>query len=110
MAANVHAAGQAGAAHGARNGASQSYPGQLDTGIYFAGNNTTADSLEHAFISGEVIAHYAFGAAYPLFGFHMRNVAAFGMYDLFYKEFMFPKNGVSASLAHLREMISHFSL
>ena len=91
-------------------GAKLSYPGQLDTGIYFAGNNTTADSLEHAFISGEVIANYAFGAAYPLFGFHMQNVAAFGMYDLFYKEFMFPKGGVSASLAHLREAIPHISL
>ena len=44
-------------------GASMSYPGQLDTGIYFAGNNTTADSPEHAVIPGEVIANYAFGAA-----------------------------------------------
>ena len=73
-------------------GASMSYPGQLDTGIYFAGNNTTADSLEHAFISGEVIANYAFGANYPLAGLGLRNLAAFAMYELFYKEFMFPKS------------------
>lgn len=91
-------------------GASLSYPGQLDTGIYFAGNNTTADSLEHAFISGEVIANYAFGAAYPLAGLHLRNLAAFGMYDLFYSEFMFPKSDVSARLSHLRQVIPSFSL
>ncbi len=91
-------------------GKTLSYPGQLDTGIYFAGNNTTADSLEHAFISGEVIANYAFGAAYPLAGLHVRNIAAFAMYDLFYNEFMFPKSSVSARLSHLRQAIPHISL
>ncbi len=91
-------------------GVSLSYPGQLDTGIYFAGNNTTADSLEHAFISGEVIANYAFGATFPLAGMHVRNLAAFGMYDLFYNEFMFPKSGVSARLSHLRLSLPRFSL
>jgi hypothetical protein len=85
-------------------GASLSYPGQLDTGIYFAGNNTTADSLEHAFISGEVIANYAFGARYPLSGLHLKNLAAFGMYELFYNEFMFPRSGVSAKLSQLRHL------
>jgi predicted NAD/FAD-binding protein len=79
-------------------GAELSYPGQLDTGIYFAGNNTTADSLEHAFISGEIIANYAFGARFPLAG----HALAFVMYELFYREFMFPLSGVSARLAHLR--------
>jgi hypothetical protein len=78
-------------------GTSRSYAGQLDTGIYFAGNNTTADSLEHAFISGEVIANYAFGARYPLTGLHP---LAFAMYDIFYSEFMFPRETVSARLAH----------
>ena len=86
-------------------GASLSYPGQLDTGIYFAGNNTTADSLEHAFISGEVIANYAFGANYPLVGLKFRNLAAFAMYELFYNEFMFPKSGVSARLANIGQAI-----
>ncbi|MGI8766871.1 MAG: NAD(P)-binding protein [Gemmatimonadaceae bacterium] len=89
-------------------GVSLGYPGQLDTGIYFAGNNTTADSLEHAFISGEVIANYAFGAAYPLAGLKFRNLAAFAMYDLFYNEFMFPKSGVSARLAHLAQALPRF--
>ncbi|MEO8946441.1 MAG: NAD(P)-binding protein [Gemmatimonadaceae bacterium] len=91
-------------------GAQLSYPGQLDTGIYFAGNNTTADSLEHAFISGEVIANYAFDASYPLAGLHLRDVAAFAMYDLFYNEFMFPKSGISARLSHLRQAIPKPSL
>jgi NAD(P)-binding Rossmann-like domain len=77
-------------------GVARSYPGQLDTGIYFAGNNTTADSLEHAFISGEVIANYAFGAHYPL----AMHVLAWAMYDIFYSQFMFPKSGVSEHLAH----------
>ncbi len=81
-------------------GASMSYPGQLDTGIYFAGNNTTADSLEHAFISGEVIANYAFGADFPLAGLSVKSLAAFAMYEIFYNEFMFPKNTVSSRLAH----------
>ncbi len=76
-------------------GMTRSYPGQLDTGIYFAGNNTTADSLEHAFISGEIIANYAFGARYPL-GF---EPLAFAMYELFYAEFMFPASSVAARLA-----------
>jgi predicted NAD/FAD-binding protein len=91
-------------------GVSLSYPGQLDTGIYFAGNNTTADSLEHAFISGEVIANYAFGAPYPLTGFHPRNLAAFGMYDLFYKTFMFPNSGASSGLSHLLQNVPNLSL
>jgi hypothetical protein len=82
-------------------GVKLSYPGQLDTGIYIAGNNTTADSLEHAFISGAVMANYAFGAPFP-FGFHP---AAFGMYELFYKEFMFPAATVSARRARLHEAL-----
>jgi len=78
-------------------GVSLSYPGQLDTGIYFAGNNLTADSLEHSFISGEIIANYAFGAPFPL-GLH---AYAFGMYTLFYDEFMFPKATAAGKLAQL---------
>ncbi len=77
-------------------GTTRNYPGQMNTGIYFAGNNTTADSLEHAFISGEVIANYAFGAPFPL----GLEPLAFAMYELFYSEFMFPKSTVSERLAH----------
>jgi predicted NAD/FAD-binding protein len=83
-------------------GVTQSYPGQLDTGIYFAGNNTTADSLEQSFVSGEIIANYACGARFPLGGFHP---AAFAMYELFYREFMFPLAGGSARLAHLQNAL-----
>jgi hypothetical protein len=67
-------------------GATLSYPGQLDTGIYFAGNNTTADSLEHAFLSGAIIGNYAFDAPFPL----IDSPLAYTMYYLFYHEFMFP--------------------
>jgi predicted NAD/FAD-binding protein len=77
-------------------GVTRSYPGQMNTGIYFAGNNTTADSLEHAFISGEVIANYAFGAPFPL----GLQPLAFAMYEIFYSEFMFPKSTASERLAH----------
>lgn len=77
-------------------GATLSYPGQLDTGIYFAGNNTTADSMEHAFISGAVIANYAFGSPYPL-----DSLTGLAMYELFYKEFMFPAKTVSAKKSRL---------
>lgn len=66
-------------------GNSLSYPGQRDTNVFFAGNNTTADSLEMAFLSGAIIANYAWGAPYPL-----DSLLGFGMYELFYKEFMFP--------------------
>lgn len=84
--------------HAQGRGVKLSYPGQLDTGIYFAGNNTTADSMEHAFISGAVIANYAFGSPYPL-----DSLTGFGMYELFYKEFMFPAASVSAKKARLRD-------
>ena len=84
--------------HAQGKGVTLSYPGQLDTGIYFAGNNTTADSMEHAFISGAVIANYAFGSPYPL-----DSLLGFGMYELFYKEFMFPAASVSAKKARLAE-------
>ena len=82
-------------------GALQSYPGQLDTGIYFAGNNTTADSLEQAFVSGEIIANYALGARFPFAG----EVAAYIMYELFYREFMFPQSTASARVAHMQNVL-----
>jgi len=85
--------------HAQGKGARLSYPGQVDTGIYFAGNNTTADSLEHAFISGAVIANYAFEAPFPL----LPHLGAFGMYELFYKEFMFPAATVSSKKSRLHE-------
>lgn len=79
-------------------GATFSYPGQLDTNVYFAGNNTTADSLEHAFISGAVIANYAFGSPYPL-----DTIEGWAMYELFYKEFMFPAGSPGERRARMHE-------
>jgi hypothetical protein len=62
------------------------FQGQSPYPIYFAGNNTTADSLEHAFLSGAIIADYAFDSPLPVGS----NLPAFAMYYLFYTEFMFP--------------------
>ncbi len=73
------------------------YPGQSPYPIYFAGNNTTADSLEHAFISGAVIADYAFDAPLPVGS----DFLAFAMYYLFYSEFMFPNANISERHASL---------
>lgn len=84
--------------HAQPPGASLSYPGQLETGIYFAGNNTTADSLEHAFLSGAIIGNYGWDAPYPL-----DSLLGFGMYELFYKEFMFPAASASEKLARRAE-------
>lgn len=86
-------------------GVNLSYPGQIDTGIYFAGNNTTADSLEHAFISGAVIANYAFGADYPLTGLDVKSLAAFAMYEAFYTEFMFPGSSPAAKPSRLHQLL-----
>jgi hypothetical protein len=74
-----------------------SYSGQSSYPIYFAGNNTTADSLEHAFISGAIIADYAFDAPLPV----GTDPLAFAMYFLFYTEFMFPNVSASERRAHL---------
>lgn len=79
-------------------GVKLSYPDQLDTNVYFAGNNTTADALEHAFISGAVIANYAFGSPYPL-----ESIEGWAMYELFYKEFMFPSSSPGERRARLLE-------
>jgi NAD(P)-binding Rossmann-like domain len=76
-----------------------SYPGQSPYPIYFAGNNTTADSLEHALLSGAVIADYAFGAPFPV----RDNWLAWGMFELFYREFMFPGASPSHHFARLFE-------
>jgi len=86
--------------HMAQGPGKYSYPGQSTYPIYFAGNNTTADSLEHAFISGAIIADYAFDSPLPVFS----NVLAFAMYFLFYTEFMFPGITAPELRAHLLNM------
>lgn len=60
------------------------------TNLYFAGNNTTMDSVEGALVSAMVIANYAFGAPYPLLRMRPLSAAAFGMYLALYLELMFP--------------------
>jgi NAD(P)-binding Rossmann-like domain len=82
--------------HMAQGPGKYTYPGQSPYPIYFAGNNTTADSLEHAFISGAIIADYAFDAPLPV----SSDPLAYAMYALFYYEFMFP--GASLPERHAR--------
>jgi hypothetical protein len=82
------------AMHMAQGPGNINYQGQSPYPIYFAGNNLTADSLEHAFLSGAIIADYAFGAPLPV----IDNIPAALMYELFKDEFMFP-TGTSAGAA-----------
>jgi hypothetical protein len=46
-------------------GLTRSYAGQQQTGLYFAGNNTTYDSEDGALEAAMIIANYAFGIDYP---------------------------------------------
>ncbi len=81
-------------------------PGQLDTHVYFAGNNLTMDSAEGALLAAMVLGHYAFDL--PVIetitgGTNVgtgRSVLALLAYTAFY-ELMFPgfQNGVS-TIAH----------
>lgn len=61
------------------------------TNLYFAGNNTTMDSVEGALVSALVIANYAFGVAYPMPP-HGLTAAAFALYMYLYLELMFPSS------------------
>ncbi|HEY9152120.1 MAG TPA: hypothetical protein VIN60_04485, partial [Anaerolineales bacterium] len=70
-------------------GLNLSYPGQMDTNIYFAGNNTTVDSEEGGLVSAMAIANYAFGVDYPLINLSLESLFAFSMYSL-YADIMFP--------------------
>lgn len=81
-----------------------SYDGQMDTNIYFAGNNTTVDSEEGALISAMTIADYAFGVNYPLAKFSAESLFAFGMYTL-YHNVMFPKQSTSHAVASLYQVL-----
>ena len=70
-----------------------SYPGQMNTNVYFAGNNATADSEEGALDSALAVAEYAFGIDYPF-----SNFVAFAMYDV-YKSVMFPSPNAGNAIA-----------
>ncbi len=73
------------------------YAGQMNTNVYFAGNNATADSEEGALDAAMAVAEYAFGVAYPL---PSLNPLAWVMYDM-YHNVMFPKQNASANIAHM---------
>lgn len=73
-----------------------SYSGQMNTNVYFAGNNATTDSEEGALDAAIAIADYAFGISYP---FNViEHPLAFGMYEI-YKNLMFPAPTASHSIA-----------
>jgi len=78
-----------------------SYPSQLNTNVYFAGNNTTVDSEDGALMSALAIANYAFGVNYPLYDNSLpETLFAFTMYNM-YHNIMFPKLNGSQALASL---------
>ncbi|MEW6083337.1 MAG: hypothetical protein AB1607_01960 [Chloroflexota bacterium] len=78
-----------------------SYPGQLNTNVYFAGNNTTVDSEDGALMSALAIANYAFGVNYPLDDKSLpETLFAFTMYNM-YHNIMFPKLNGSHALTSL---------
>ncbi|MBI2757882.1 MAG: FAD-dependent oxidoreductase [Chloroflexi bacterium] len=77
------------------------YQGQMNTNVYFAGNNTTADSEEGALDSALAIANYAFGVEYPLAGI---NPFPFTMYYI-YHNVMFPKQNAAHAIASIYHML-----
>jgi hypothetical protein len=62
--------GPKGQLHKAQGLGSISYSHQLDTNVYFAGNNTVADSEEGALVSAISMAEYAFNVKNPIAGFN----------------------------------------
>jgi hypothetical protein len=89
--------GPKGNLHMAQGLGSISYPGQMNTNVYFAGNNATADSEEGALDSAMIIAEYAFNVAYPL---PSLNPMAWFMYET-YHNVMFPKPNAASSIARM---------
>jgi len=81
-----------------------SYPGQLNTNVYFAGNNTTVDSEDGALMSAMAIADYAFGVNYPLAELSPESFFAFAMYNIYYN-IMFPKQNASHAITALHQML-----
>lgn len=73
---------------GGINGGAAPLP-NTGTNLYFAGNNTTMDSVEGALVSAMVIANYAFGVAYPM-PLRPLTATALAMYLYQYLGLMFP--------------------
>jgi hypothetical protein len=67
------------------------------TNLYFAGNNTTFDSVEGGLVSGMAIANYAFGAPYPIAPGTLTPVA-FAMFLYLYLGVMFPQDEATAAV------------
>jgi len=78
--------GPKGQLHKAQGLGSISYSHQLDTNVYFAGNNTVADSEEGALVSAISMAEYAFNVKNPIAGF---NPLAWFIHHT-YRNVMFP--------------------
>jgi hypothetical protein len=81
-----------------------SYTGQMNTNVYFAGNNTTADSEEGALDSAMAIANYAFGVEYPLIELSPESLFAYTMYTI-YHNVMFPKQNTGHAIAALYQTL-----
>ncbi|HAV76186.1 MAG TPA: hypothetical protein DCX53_02420, partial [Anaerolineae bacterium] len=81
-----------------------SYPGQLNTNVYFAGNNTTVDSEDGALMSAMAIANYAFGVNYPLAELSPESLFAFTMYNV-YHNVMFPKQHAAHAITSLHQTL-----
>ena len=95
--------GPKGDLHFAQGLGSISYPGQMNTNVYFAGNNATADSEEGALDAAMIIAEYAFNVQYPL---PSLNPMAWFMY-MMYHNVMFPKPSAADSIARMLKMPQH---
>ena len=80
------------------------YDGQMNTNVYFAGNNTTVDLEEGALISAMAIANYAFGVDYPLIELSPESFFAFTMYNI-YHDVMFPKQNASHAIAAMYQSL-----
>jgi hypothetical protein len=81
-----------------------SYSGQMNTNVYFAGNNATADSEEGALDSALAIANYAFGVEYPLIELNGDSLFAYFMYTV-YHDVMFPKLNAGHALVSMFNML-----
>jgi hypothetical protein len=94
--------GPKGQLHLAQGLGSVAYPGQMDTNVYFAGNNTVADSEEGALDSAMAMGEYAFNVKYPLASL---NPLAWFIY-LTYRNVMFPGYLAHQILNSLRVIFS----